>query len=87
MIQQTERNKDLPNIGVTEKFARNNQFELGQTIKLGFFDKYEEFYIAEIVNTPEGIYPRANNYIWSDNPYIILHWWFSKGLFCPPGNI
>jgi ABC-type antimicrobial peptide transport system permease subunit len=28
---------------------------------------YANFYIAEIVETPEGIYPRANNYIWSDN--------------------
>ena len=67
IIDSVERDQDLANIGVTEKFARNNNFELGQTIKLGFFDKYEEFYISEIVNTPEGIYPRANNYIWSDN--------------------
>ena len=67
IIKSVERNKDLVNIGVTEKFAKNNGFELGQTIKLGFFDKYEKFYISEIVNTPEGIYPRANNYIWSDN--------------------
>ena len=67
VIKRVDRVNDLPNIGVTEKFARNNGFELGQRIKLGFFDRYEEFYISEIVNTPEGIYPRANNYIWSDN--------------------
>ena len=55
------------NIGVTGKFARNNNFKLGQTIEIGFLKYYERFHIAEILETPEGIYPRANNYIWSDN--------------------
>ena len=66
-LEQTTPHQTLVNIGVSEKFAKNNDFKVGQTIKLGFFDMYEEFYIQEIVDTPEGIYPRANNYIWSDN--------------------
>ena len=66
-LERTEPHQDLVNIGVSEKYAINNGFQVGQTIKLGFFDMYEEFYIQEIVDTPEGIYPRANNYIWSDN--------------------
>ena len=66
-IEQTTPHQTLVNVGVSEKYARNNDFKVGQTIKLGFFDMYEEFYIQEIVDTPEGIYPRANNYIWSDN--------------------
>ena len=66
-IQSVPARDDKINISVAEKFARNNGFEPGQTIKLGFFEMYAEFYIAEIVDTPEGIYPRANNYVWSDN--------------------
>ena len=67
VLKSIEPNKEMVNIGVSEKFAKNNKFELGQTIKLGFLEMYQEFYINEIVNTPEAIYPRANNYIWSDN--------------------
>ena len=55
------------NISVSEKFARNNKFTIDQVVQLGFLDTYRDFYISEIVDTPEGIYPRANNYIWSDN--------------------
>ena len=66
-LKQTTPHATLVNVAVSEKYARNNDFQVGQTIKLGFFDMYEEFYIQEIVDTPEGIYPRANNYIWSDN--------------------
>ena len=60
-------NEQLVNISVAEKFARNNNFKAGDTIELGFLDMWKEFYIKDIVDTPEGIYPRANNYIWSDN--------------------
>ena len=66
-LEQMTPHESLVNISVSEKYATNNDFKVGQTIKLGFFDMYEEFYIQEIVDTPEGIYPRANNYIWSDN--------------------
>ena len=55
------------NIAVAEKFAKNNKFKPGQTIKLGFLEMFADFNIAEIVDTPEGIYPRANNYIWTNN--------------------
>ena len=67
VLDKTEKSVDKVNISIARKFANNNNFKLGQTIKLGFFDMYEEFYISEIVETVEGIYPRANNYIWSDN--------------------
>ena len=44
-IEQTTPHQTLVNVGVSEKYARNNDFKVGQTIKLGFFDMYEEFYI------------------------------------------
>ena len=59
--------EEYVNISVTEKYARNNNFQVGQVVQLGFFEMYESFYISEIVATPEAIYPRANDYVWSDN--------------------
>lgn len=67
VIDSIEDSKDYINISVCRKFANNNNFRLGQIIKLGFFNLYEDFYISKIVETAEGIYPRANTYIWSDN--------------------
>lgn len=55
------------NISVSRKFARNNNFKVGEYLTLSLFDKDFSFYISEIVETPEAIYPRANNYVWSDN--------------------
>ena len=67
---KTDDNQIIPiaaNVSVCRKFAKNNNFKTGDVIQLGFFNMYANFHIAEIVETPEGIYPRANNYIWSDN--------------------
>ncbi len=55
------------NAGITRKFAKNNSITLGQTLVIGYQDVYVDVYINEIVETAEGIYPRANEYIWSDN--------------------
>lgn len=55
------------NAGITRKFSLNNDIKLGDTLVIGYFDVYVKIYINEIVETTEGIYPRANEYIWSDN--------------------
>lgn len=60
-------NNNYINIAVAEKFARNNNFKVGDVVELGFLNMWKQFHISEIVDTPEAIYPRANNYIWSDN--------------------
>ena len=60
-------NESYVNISVAEKFAKNNNFKVGDVIQLGFLNIWKDFHISEIVDTPEAIYPRANNYIWSDN--------------------
>ena len=54
------------NISLASKFADNNKFKVGDVVELGFFGLYAKFYVMEIVETPEGIYPRANDYVWSD---------------------
>ena len=66
-VKTAPLSEEYVNISVTEKYARNNNFQVGQVVQLGFFEMYENFYISEIVATPEAIYPRANDYVWSDN--------------------
>ena len=67
IVDTIEKSPDYVNISICKKFANNNNIKLGQTIKLGYLNKYIDLYINEIVETSEGIYPRANDYIWSDN--------------------
>ena len=61
-----EPSKEYYNISLAAKFADNNKFKVGDVVELGFFGLYAKFYIMEIIETPEGIYPRANDYVWSD---------------------
>lgn len=58
---------DKLNVSIVRKFAKNNDLKVGDTIKLGYFDFFLEFYINEIIECPEAIQVRANNYVWSDN--------------------
>ena len=67
VVEKVAPSTEYVNISVAKKFAENNDFKIGQTIELGVYDMHMPFYISELVETPEGIYPRANNYIWSDN--------------------
>lgn len=54
-------------ISISRKFARTNGFKVGQTLKIGYFGFFLDFHVSEIVDTVEAIYPRANDYVWSDN--------------------
>ena len=69
VLQQTEKTTEngVYNVSVARKFAKNNKFALGDIIEVGYLDYFVKCYISEIVETAEGIYPRANNYIWTDN--------------------
>ena len=67
VLEKTTPSSDLINVSVVRKFALNNDFKLGDTFKMGYFGEYLEFYINEIIETPEAIQVRANNYVWSDN--------------------
>ncbi|MCR4699316.1 MAG: FtsX-like permease family protein [Bacilli bacterium] len=68
IVREKDENcdKDL-RISIATKFANNNGYKLGDPIRLGYYHEYLTFYIDEIVDCPETIYPRANDYIWSDN--------------------
>ena len=43
------------NISVSRKFARNNNFKVGQHLTISMLEETFEFYISEIVETPEAM--------------------------------
>ena len=66
VVESTAPQQNKINVSVLRKFAENNGFKLGDTIKVGYFNIYIPLYINEIVETPEGSQPKANDYVWSD---------------------
>ena len=54
-------------VSVESRFAKNNNFKVGDTIGLGAFGMFLNVKIKNIVESPETIYVRVKEYIWSDN--------------------
>ena len=76
VLDSCPKNNDAINVSVVNKFAKNNDIKLGDTIRVGFYKTYVNLYVNEIVETPESIQVRANDYVWSDNTdfgYIYVH--------------
>lgn len=67
IYDKCDKNPDYVNISISKRFSDNNNIKLGSVIQLGYFGVFADFYVNEIVQTPEQIYPRVNDYIWSDN--------------------
>ena len=67
IVEKIDKSTEYVNISICKKYANNNNIKLGQIIQVGYFNMYIDLYVNEIVETSEGIYPRANDYIWSDN--------------------
>lgn len=67
VLEKAEIYPDKVNVAVVRKFAENNGFKIGDKIGIGYFGLFVDCYINEIVETPEAIQARANNYVWSDN--------------------
>lgn len=67
VLESIEPSNKYVNVSILRKFAVNNGYKVGDTIKIGYFNTYLDFYINQIVETPEGIQARANDYVWSDN--------------------
>ena len=67
ILESCEPSADKINVSVVRKFAENNGFKPGDSLQIGYFGLFLNFYINEIVETPEAIQARANNYVWSDN--------------------
>ena len=67
VVEKNYNGFGMVNISISRKFARNNNFKVGEKLTVSLFEQTYDFYISEIVETPEAMYPRANNYVWSDN--------------------
>ena len=73
IVDQVELNDEMPNISLTNKFARNNNIKCGDVVKLGYFKTFIEFYVNEIIETPEAIQPRINEYVWNDSTILDMY--------------
>ncbi|MBO4573578.1 MAG: ABC transporter permease [Clostridia bacterium] len=67
VLSSGEKSQGVINASVIRKFAANNDIKIGDTLKIGYFNLYIDIYINEIIETPEAMYVRANDYILSDN--------------------
>ena len=67
ILEKIDKSNDVVNVSVIRKFAENNNLKLGDEINVGYFKTYIPLYINEIIETPEGVQARANDYVWSDN--------------------
>lgn len=54
-------------VSMDATFAENNNIKLGDTIKLGAFGLYLPVRVGKLVLSPETIYVRVKDYIWTDN--------------------
>ena len=58
---------ESPDVCIEHAYAANNGYKVGDTINIGFFNFYVPCRVGAIVKTPESMYVRAEDYIWSDN--------------------
>lgn len=67
ILSSAEKSAEKVNISVVRRFAENNKFKVGDTVKIGFFNTYVDAYINEIIEVPEAMQARIYAYVWSDN--------------------
>ena len=67
VLSSCEKKQGVINASIVRKFAENNNINIGDTLKIGYFNLFVEIYINEIIETPEAMYVRANDYILSDS--------------------
>ena len=54
------------NLAITQKFANNNGFKVGDTITLSMLSVNFKAHISRIVETPTSCFVRVSPYVWSD---------------------
>lgn len=67
IVKQIPRKEDKYNISISYKFAKNNNFNIGDEVNLTLSGLSKKFYINEIVDTVEEIYPTYNAYVRVDD--------------------
>ncbi len=67
VVSELPRKENEYNVAVSNKYAQNNGFKVGDKIKLTLYSFSYSFYINSIVDTVEGVYPVFNQYVWSDD--------------------
>lgn len=67
VVSELPRKEGEYNVAISNKFAKNNGFKVGDKINLTFYSFSYSFYINSIVDTVEGVYPMLNQYVWTDD--------------------
>ena len=67
VVSELPRKENEFNVAVSNKYAQNNGFKVGDNITLTLSSLSYSFYINSIVDTVEGIYPTFNQYVWTDD--------------------
>lgn len=67
VLSSQEPKQGVINASIVRKFAKNNDIEIGDTLQVGYYNMFIDLYVNEIIETPEAMYVRANDYILSDN--------------------
>lgn len=67
IVSELPRKNNEYNIAISDKYAQNNGFKVGDKIKLTLSTLSYVFYINQIVDTVEGVYPTFNPYVWTDD--------------------
>ncbi len=67
VLKSGEEAPDKINVSIVRKYAENNGFNVGDTLRIGYASFYIPIHISEIIETPEAMFVRATDYIWSDS--------------------
>ena len=67
VLSSGEKKQGKINVSFIRKFADNNNIKIGDELKIGYFNLYIDVNVSAIIETPEAMYVRANDYILSDN--------------------
>lgn len=67
IVNELPRKENEYNVAISNKYATNNGFKVGDKIKLTLSSLSHSFYINQIVDTVEGVYPTFNPYVWTDD--------------------
>lgn len=67
VLSSCEKKQGVINVSIVRKFAENNNIKTGDTLKIGYYNMFIDVFINEIIETPEAMYVRANDYILSDS--------------------
>ncbi|MBO4540674.1 MAG: ABC transporter permease, partial [Bacilli bacterium] len=79
-FDQQDLREGSPDVFLESVYAEHNGYQLGDVIQIGYYGFFLDCRVGAIVKTPESMYVRAEDYIWSDN-YDFGYLYLEESLF------